>query len=170
MNKGLLHLYTGDGKGKTTAAMGLAFRALGCGKSVVVVQFLKGTPTGEVIMLKQAGVKVFREESIVKFVFQMTEQEKKDAQKKYNQLLQDAIQEPADLLILDEACAACELKMVEESLLQQVVLNRNPNTEVVLTGRNPANWMIEAADYYIEMKCHKHPYEQGIPARKGIEF
>ncbi len=170
MKTGCLHLYAGEGKGKTTAAMGLAFRALGCGKKVVVVQFLKGTPTGEVSVLRQAGAKVLREESIVKFVFQMTDSEKQQAQKKYNALLRQAMEEPADLLILDEACAACQLGMVEEALLKEAVLQRNPAMEVVLTGRNPAAWMVEAADYYTEMKCHKHPYEQGIPARKGIEF
>lgn len=170
MEQGLVHLYAGDGKGKTTAAMGLALRALGNKKRVTVVQFLKGMPSGEVDLLHQLGATVYRAENITKFVFQMTEQEKIEAKAAYTQLLQQAACQPTDLLVLDEACAACALEMVDVQTLKDVVQKRPEGLELVLTGRDPAQWMIEAADYYTEMCCRKHPYEKGIAARKGIEF
>ena len=170
MEQGLVHLYAGDGKGKTTAAMGLALRALGNEKRVTVVQFLKGMPSGEVDLLHQLGATVYRAENITKFVFQMTEQEKIEAKAAYTQLLQQAVCQPTDLLVLDEACAACALEMVDVQMLKDVVQKRPEGLELVLTGRDPAQWMIEAADYYTEMCCRKHPYEKGIAARKGIEF
>lgn len=170
MEQGLVHLYAGDGKGKTTAAMGLALRALGNKKRVTVVQFLKGMPSGEVDLLHQLGATVYRAENITKFVFQMTEQEKIEAKAAYTQLLQQAACQPTDLLVLDEACAACALEMVDVQMLKDVVQKRPEGLELVLTGRDPAQWMIEAADYYTEMCCRKHPYEKGIAARKGIEF
>ena len=74
------------------------------------------------------------------------------------------------MLILDEACAACQLDMVEEPLLRQAVCGRAQGVEVVLTGRQPAAWMLEEADYSTEMCCHSHPYERGVAARKGVEF
>lgn len=170
MEQGLVHLYAGDGKGKTTAAMGLALRALGNKKRVTVVQFLKGMPSGEVDLLHQLGATVYRAENITKFVFQMTEQEKIEAKAAYTQLLQQAACQPTDLLVLDEACAACALEMVDVQMLKDVVQKRPEGLELVLTGRDRAQWMIEAADYYTEMCCRKHPYEKGIAARKGIEF
>ena len=170
MKKYLLHLYTGEGKGKTTASMGLAVRALGRGKRVVIAQFLKGTPTGEVELLKKMGTKVLREDSIQKFVFQMTEQEKQDAIIKYNDLMQKAFEYSCDLLILDEVCVACSLDMINQTALKEKIQEKKNITEIVLTGRDPQSWMIEWADYYTEMLCHKHPYEQGISAREGIEF
>lgn len=170
MEQGLVHLYAGDGKGKTTAAMGLALRALGNKKRVTVVQFLKGMPSGEADLLHQLGATVYRAENITKFVFQMTEREKIEAKAAYTQLLQQAACQPTDLLVLDEACAACALEMVDVQMLKDVIQKRPEGLELVLTGRDPAQWMIEAADYYTEMCCRKHPYEKGIAARKGIEF
>ena len=111
MAKGLVHLYWGNGKGKTTAAMGVALRSLAAGKRVVIVQFLKGRESGEVKLLSQLGAKIFRGKAGQKFVFQMTEQEKAETRKTQEENLLAALREPADLLILDEACAA--LKQAE---------------------------------------------------------
>ena len=149
MEQGLLHLYWGDGKGKTTAAMGLALRALGSGKRVVIVQFLKG---GQ------------------KFVFQMNETEKAAARAVQNENLTAALAEPADLLILDEAGSAWELDMVDKDLLRRAVLERPAAQECVLTAHKAPQWMLDAADYSTEMKCRRHPYQKGIKARKGIEY
>ena len=149
MEQGLLHLYWGDGKGKTTAAMGLALRALGSGKRVVIVQFLKG---GQ------------------KFVFQMNEVEKAAARAVQNENLTAALAEPADLLILDEAGSAWELDMVDKDLLRRAVLERPAAQECVLTAHKAPQWMLDAADYSTEMKCCRHPYQKGIKARKGIEY
>lgn len=170
MDKGLVHLYCGDGKGKTTAAMGLALRALGQGMQVVVVQFLKNGTSGELEPLRNLGATVFSGKPGAKFTFQMNAEEKAQATKENNARLAEALQQPCDLLILDEICAARNSGMLDEALAKQAVLERPQHREVVLTGRNPEAWMAEAADYITEMQPRRHPYEQGIPARKGIEF
>lgn len=170
MQQGLIHLYWGEGKGKTTAAMGLALRALGNGKRVVIVQFLKGGDSGEIPLLRSLGATVYRGKAGQKFVHQMSEAEKLQTRAMQTENLRQALREPADLLILDEACGACQLGMVEESLLRQAVLQKPAEQELVLTGRTPADWMREAADYSTEMRCHRHPFEQGIRARKGVEY
>ena len=170
MDKGLVHLYCGDGKGKTTAAMGLALRALGQGMRVVVVQFLKNGTSGELEPLKKLGAAVYSGQPGAKFTFQMNAEENAQATKENNARLAEALQQPCDLLILDEICAARNSGMVDEALAKQAVLERPQHREVVLTGRNPEAWMVEAADYITEMQPRRHPYEQGIPARKGIEF
>lgn len=170
MDKGLVHLYCGNGKGKTTAAMGLALRALGQGMQVVVVQFLKNGTSGELGPLRTLGATVYSGKPGAKFTFQMNAEEKAQATQENNARLAEALQQPCDLLILDEICAARNSGMVDEALAKQAVLERPPHREVVLTGRNPEAWMVEAADYITEMQPRRHPYEQGIPARKGIEF
>lgn len=170
MEKGLIHLYWGNGKGKTTAAMGVAMRALAAGEKVVIVQFLKGQESGEITLLSQLGAKIYRGKARDKFVFQMNEEEKAETRKVQDENLLAALQEPADLLILDEACAALELKMVDEALLKKAVCQKPEGQELILTGRNPADWMRKVADYNTEMHCWRHPYEKGIVARKGVEF
>ena len=167
---GLLHLYYGDGKGKTTAAMGLALRAMGSGKRVVILQFLKGGKSGEVPLLEQLGAKVYRGKAGQKFVFQMNEAEKEATRQLQNANLTAAMADPADLLILDEAGSAWELDMVDKALLQKAVLERPAEQECVLTAHAAPQWMLDAADYATEMKCHRHPYQRGISARKGIEY
>ena len=170
MELGMVHLYWGEGKGKTTAAMGLALRALGNGCRVVVVQFLKGADTGEIPLLRQLGAEIYRGKAGQKFVFQMNDAEKAATRALQNENLRAALARPADLLVLDEACAAWELNMVDRQLLEQAVRERPTGQEIVLTGRKPAPWMEELADYSTEMHCWHHPYEKGVKARKGVEF
>ena len=170
MEQRLLHLYWGDGKGKTTAAMGLALRALGSGKRVVIVQFLKGGNSGEIPLLAQLGAEIYRGKAGQKFVFQMTPEEKAATRELQNQNLAAAIAQPADLLILDEAGSAEELDMVDIDLLKKAVLERPAGCECVLTAHTPPQWMLDAADYVPEMKCFRPPYQKGIAARKGVEY
>lgn len=170
VEKGFVHLYWGEGKGKTTAAMGLAARALGSGLRVVIVQFLKSGTSGELAPLQKLGAAVYSGKAGTKFVSAMTAEEKLQTRALHTKNLQQALKIPCDLLILDEACAAWQLEMVERGLLQAAVLARPAGREVVLTGREPAPWMQEAADYSTQMLCRRHPYEQGAPARKGVEF
>ena len=144
---GLLHLYYGDGKGKTTAAMGLALRAMGSGKRVVILQFLKGGKSGEVPLLEQLGAKVYRGKAGQKFVFQMNEAEKEATRQLQNANLTAAMADPADLLILDEAGSAWELDMVDKALLQKAVLERPAEQECVITAHAAPQWMLDAADY-----------------------
>ena len=170
MERGLLHLYWGDGKGKTTAAMGLALRALGSGKRVVIVQFLKGGKSGEIPLLEQLGARVYRGKAGQKFVFQMNDAEKAATRALQNENLRAAMAQPADLLLLDEAGSAWELDMVDKELLQSAVLHRPDEQECVLTAHAAPQCMLDAADYSTEMKCCRHPYQKGIAARQGIEY
>ena len=165
----MLHLYWGDGKGKTTAAMGLALRALGHGRRVVVLQFLKDGTSGEIALLRRCGAEVHACPN-AKFTWLMTEAERTEARQHNTAALRAALDTPFDLLVLDEACAACKNDLVEEALLREAAARAEQGAEVVLTGREPAAWMQDAADYSTEMKCHRHPYQKGIKARKGIEY
>ena len=165
----MLHLYWGDGKGKTTAAMGLALRALGHGRRVVVLQFLKDGTSGEIAPLRTAGATVYACPN-AKFTWLMDENDKAQARAVSADALEKALAQPFDLLVLDEACAACRHQLVDEALLRQAAAMAKQGREVVLTGRDPAPWMQEAADYSTELRAVRHPYTQGIPAREGIEY
>ena len=137
---------------------------------MTLVQFLKGADTGEVPLLRALGAEIYRGKAGQKFVFQMDEAEKAATRALQNENLAAALARPADLLILDEACAAWQLDMVDKELLERAVRQRPAGQEVVLTGRVPAPWMLEAADYSTEMRCCRHPYEKGVAARRGVEF
>lgn len=167
----MLHLYCGNGKGKTTAAMGLALRAAGRGKRVVIAQFLKGADSGERLALAQfPQVILLPVPNTVKFSFRMTEEERQAEAKRYQQLLRLIRQEAQDcfLLVLDEACAAVNTGLLPlEDLLACL---DSLECEVVLTGRDPAPELMERADYITSMEAVRHPFEQGITAREGIEF
>ena len=159
MEQGLLHLYWGDGKGKTTAAMGLALRALGSGKRVVIVQFLKGGQSGEIPLLAQLGAKIFRGKGGQKFVFQMNEAEKAAARAVQNENLTAALAEPADLLILDEAGSAWELDMVDKDLLRRAVLREKPGRTGRLAGRSERFAFLEAGRF---------DHRVDVPGRKTV--
>lgn len=165
----MLHLYWGDGKGKTTAAMGLALRALGHGRKVVVVQFIKDGTSGEIEPLRRLGAVVYACPN-AKFTWLMNEEEKAEARRNGTAALCHALAQPWDLLVLDEACAAYENDLVDRELLRQAVGRAETGSEVVLTGRNPADWMQAAAGYSTEMRACQHPYTKGVPAREGVEY
>ena len=154
----MLHLYWGDGKGKTTAAMGLALRALGHGRRVVILQFLKDGSSGEIEMLRRCGAVVYACPN-AKFTWLMTDAERAEARRTNTRTLQTILQGSFDLLVLDEACAACKNDLVEEDLLREAA-----------AGREPAAWMQDAADYSTELRAVKHPYTRGIAAREGVEY
>jgi ATP:corrinoid adenosyltransferase len=173
-NPGLIHLYYGDGKGKTTAAFGLALRALGSGFRVAVVQFLKNHETGELAALeKMPNLTVLRGKGGTGFSFSMTEEEKEATRRLHSENLKAAIALAAsgncDMLILDEAVGAYARGLIDRTLLEEFVRGKPEHLELVMTGRNPAPWMLECADYASEIRKIKHPYDRGIPARKGIE-
>lgn len=167
--KGCLHVYCGEGKGKTTAAMGLALRMLGRGGKVVIVQFLKNRPSGEVLMLERLGVPVLRGKS-GGFTARMTEAERVETTWLHNENLRAALEMESDLLVLDEAAAAYEKGLVDRALLDACIQSRPEGREMVLTGRRPPAHWLEAADYITEMKNIRHPFAQGLAAREGIEF
>ncbi|HWQ77478.1 MAG TPA: cob(I)yrinic acid a,c-diamide adenosyltransferase [Anaerovoracaceae bacterium] len=173
-NNGLIHVYYGDGKGKTTAALGLAVRALGSGLRVVFVQFMKNQATGELSILNGLpGVTVLRGKEGSGFSFSMTEEEKEKTRLLHNENLKAALalaaSENYDMLILDEAVGAYDRDLIDRTMLEEFVRTKPERLELVLTGRNPAQWMIGCADYASEIRKIKHPYDEGIPARVGIE-
>ena len=150
--------------------MGLALRALGSGKRVVIVQFLKGGQSGEILLLEQLGATIYRGKVGQKFVFQMNDAEKAATRALQNKNLAEAMAQPCDVLVLDEAGSAWELDMVDKDLLKRAVLERPAGQECVLTAHAVPVWMLDAADYITEMRCCRHPYQKGIAARKGIEY
>lgn len=165
----MLHLYWGNGKGKTTAAMGLALRALGHGRRVVIVQFLKDGTSGEIAPLRAAGAAVYACPN-AKFTWLMDEADKAAAREASARALGQALAEPFDLLVLDEACAALKSSILDEALLRRAVAFAKNGREVVLTGRDPAPWLQDTADYSNEMRAHRHPYADGVAAREGVEY
>ncbi|MGN0686343.1 cob(I)yrinic acid a,c-diamide adenosyltransferase [Subdoligranulum variabile] len=165
----MVHLYWGDGKGKTTAAMGLALRALGHGRKVVIVQFLKDGSSGEIAPLRRLGAAVYACPN-AKFTWLMNDAERAQARENATAALRTALTQPWDLLVLDEACAAWQNDLVDRELLRETVARAQTQSEVVLTGRKPAGWMQDAADYSTEMRACKHPYTKGVSAREGIEY
>lgn len=173
-NLGLVHLYVGDGKGKTTAAMGLAMRALGAGRKVLIVQFLKGRHTSELSVLNRLGIKVVRTEGIVKFTNQMNQAEKLEAAASCKSCLDCAREALASseygLVVLDEVVDAVNSELLDITMLLETISSRVSDTEVVMTGRNPKDPIIEVADYLTVMTALKHPYQRGVASRMGIEY
>ena len=171
----MLHVYYGDGKGKTTAAIGLAVRALGCGQTVCLVQFLKGRGTGEVVFLeKTPGITILRGKTAACFTFQMNEAQKAECAVRQAEIFAEGMamarQGRCDLLILDEVLDAARLGFLPEDALRELTGEAAPDAEVVVTGRCPAPWLLEAADYVTHMVKEKHPYDRGIAARRGVEY
>lgn len=172
---GLIHIYCGDGKGKTTAAIGLGVRAAGSGMRVHIIQLLKGSETSELDSLRLIpNITVERCKRDYGFTFNMSEEDKKAQTAEHNQMLLNGERlmqrGETDLLIIDEFCAAYEYGYIDKSLADRIVLNKPQKAELVLTGRNPAQKFIDAAHYVSEIKAVKHPFDSGINARKGIEY
>jgi cob(I)alamin adenosyltransferase len=171
MIAGYIHLYTGDGKGKTTAALGLALRAAGAGKKVFIAQFVKGMHYAELdalkrfpeIELKQYGLDCFIEN-------QPTEKDIKAARKGLDEVTVMIFENQYDVIILDEVCIALYYHLFETEELISVLLKKPDSMEIVLTGRYAPPELFEIADLVTEMKEIKHYYTQGVLARKGIEF
>lgn len=173
--KTCVHIYCGDGKGKTTAAIGLAVRACGSGKKVLMTRFLKTDHSGEVAALAVLpGITVSPCERSFGFFTKMSEQQKKEAAVYYSKLLHGTLlkvkERNYDMLVLDEVMAVCNYGLVDEDMVLEFLHHRPEGLEVVLTGRNPSRQLIESADYVSEIKKIKHPYDCGIQARKGIEY
>lgn len=189
---GLVHLYYGDGKGKTTAAMGLAVRAFGAGFDVLVVQFLKDGSSSELDVLRdRLGISVLAEQITSHMSNKMTDEEKEKTLACHGRIWQKAmdwvgksqssidISEPfADIrepfsgriLILDEILGAIEAGLFPEEKALAFLDQRPSDLEIVLTGRSPSLALMERADYRSQIVCAGHPYNMGIAARKGIEF
>lgn len=168
---GFLHIYCGDGKGKTTAALGLALRASGAGMKVCFVQFMKGGETAELNTLRLIPeIKVIRCNRNYPFFKNMTEADKTEIAECHDRLLSEAFGGGYDMIILDEFNSAYRYGLMDREKAQELILNEKSNAEIVLTGREPADIFVDAADYISEIKSVRHPYEKGIAARKGVEY
>lgn len=175
LKKGLVEIYTGNGKGKTSSSVGLCVRARGHGFKVLFVQFLKGSKTGEIEPLEALGVKVLRDETTSKFIFQMNDAEKESYKKIQTELFVKAYEKASDfdVLVLDEIIGALSTNMVDIEKLLKFLKEKPEGTEVVMTGRANGellNKLSPYADLISEINMVKHPFQVGIDAREGIEF
>lgn len=175
MKQSCIHIYCGDGKGKSTAAMGLALRAAGSGEKVLVTQFLKDGTSSELKILREiSGVRVLTCDKKFGFFWNMTEEQKVQAKNAYEELFEKAVQtvrqENIFLLVMDEFIAAYNHGMIDQKKALAFLKEKPENLEVVLTGRDPAPELVELADYVSEIHKKKHPFDQGLPARRGIEL
>ena len=169
---GLIHIYCGDGKGKTTAALGLAVRAAGSGKKVLLLQFFKDGKSSEFTALQDLqGLEVIPQTRSFGFSWTLSDSEKKEAAAYYSGLLEAAFAraEDAGLLVLDEVISSYNHKLLPQKRLLEFLQHKPAGLEVVLTGRQPAPELAALADYLSDIRKIKHPYDQGIAAREGIE-
>jgi cob(I)alamin adenosyltransferase len=173
LEKGLTQVYTGDGKGKTSAAFGLALRAIGRGLRVYVIQFIKGGfDYGELYVMNKLPNFELKAFGRGRFI---TETPPKDEDiklaKEAFELAEKVVDsDEYDVVILDEINVALNLKLVDVDKVVDLVRNKPERVELVLTGRNAPPEIIEVADLVTEMKEIKHPYTKGEPPRKGIEY
>lgn len=172
---GLIHIYCGDGKGKTTAAVGMAVRCAGGGGKVLFFQFMKGNTSGELAALAAIpNIKLLSGYSGIKFSFDMDENEKAAAKKYYEDRFHEitAIVREQDfqMLILDEIFPAVSCGFIDKAEALDFLSSKPEHLEVALTGRNPAQEFFPLADYISEVRKIKHPFDRGVPARKLIEL
>ncbi len=174
MSKSCVHIYTGEGKGKTTAAAGLAARAAGQGLRVGFFQFLKSGKlgiSGEVISLSKLGVLAVSP-PCDGFVWQMDEEALAACKAQQKATFERAVKlaPELDLLVLDEAVCALDAGMLDAENVRAFLQNRPEGLEVVLTGRGDITALCDVCDYITEMRPLAHPCEKGVGARRGIEY
>lgn len=175
MDSGLIHIYCGDGKGKTSAAAGLAVRAAGWGKRILFVRFLKNENSGELKVLdKVPEIEVLHLEKSYGFYSSLSGAEKKEAEETYRKLWVKTMQLISggsyDVLVVDEFMAAYNYGLIPQKEALHFLKEKPEGLEVVLTGRSPDRHLVELADYVSEIRKIRHPFDRGIGARKGIEY
>lgn len=176
LEQGLVQVYTGDGKGKTTAAIGQGIRAYGNGLKVYMIQFLKGGKTGELSTVEKLGdkFKIFRFEKPKDFTWNLNKEEleqlREEIRTGYNFILDVIKENKCDLLIIDEVMAVLSNNFLSVEEVLYIIDNKPKNMEIILTGRNAPKEIIEKSNLVTEMKCVKHYFNEGIPSREGIEY
>jgi len=174
LTQGLIQIYTGNGKGKTTAAFGLTIRAVGHGFRVYIIQFMKGTDDpGEL-----EGLKRLRPECQVEHFGgkgwvhkgELHEEHIQEARKGFLRAQEIILSGEWDIVILDEIINVLWFELISESDVLELLSKKPSHVEIVLTGRNASLSLLEKADLVTEMVLRKHPFEQGVMARKGIEY
>jgi cob(I)alamin adenosyltransferase len=172
-NFGKIELYTGDGKGKTTAAAGLALRMMGNGYRVLFVQFMKSEPSGEITMLQSCGGEKFRllrrwDGSFI--IVEPNASQIEMCRTLWREFQEALAQNHYDMLVLDEVVVALHYSLIEESELLLFLKEKPADLEVVMTGQGASEKLIEASDLATEMRKIKHYYDEGLMARRGIEY
>lgn len=176
LDKGMIQVYTGDGKGKTTAAIGQGIRAYGNGLRVVMIQFLKSNETGELNVLKNLGdnFKLVRLEKKRGFVWTLKDEEieelKKEVFEEYNYAKEVLANDSCDVLILDEVMGVLKNNFLSEDDVLELIKSKLNHVEIILTGRNVPEKIAGYADLITEMKEVKHYFSKGVNARRGIEY
>jgi cob(I)alamin adenosyltransferase len=179
LEKGLVQIYTGDGKGKTTAAFGLALRAAGQGNKVLIYQFLKplSIDTGERFALMRGAARIRVEALDVPWDMTKSFNDEKavaqmqaDIKEVLERIAQTAEKRLYDVLILDEIVYCLSKGLAELKDIKNIIDKKDPAVEIVLTGQGATNELIEIADLVTEMKNVKHPFNKGIASRRGIDF
>ena len=175
MNKGCVHIYYGNGKGKTTCGVGLCVRAAGAGWKVLVYQFLKDSTSSERKILKQLPqVTLLEGMEKVKFTFNMTPEELDQARIYYTQAFKKIVKMTCEggyqMVFLDELLHMIRLELIEEKLVTDFLERRPDGVEVIMTGYDPSPRLLEMADYVSKITKEKHPFDSKLPARRGIEF
>jgi len=176
IDKGLLIVYTGDGKGKTTAALGMTIRAVGYDWNVCIIQFVKGSwKYGELDGIKKLAPNVelnVMGEGFVGIIDDKKsfEQHRAAARKAYEMALGKITSGSFDLVILDELNVAISLGLISQDELEHLIKSKPEELHLVITGRGATKWLIDHADLVTEMKEIKHPFRKGILAQKGIDF
>jgi cob(I)alamin adenosyltransferase len=168
--QGLIQIYTGEGKGKTTAALGLAMRASGQGLRVGFIQFLKNEPTGEHFFVERYHPFEIIQISTVSSFSKDKSQQLKEARKTLERVEKDMLSQKYDLIILDEVFIAVDKGLISVEELANLLKKKPSSLEMVLTGRYAPPEIIQMADLVTEMHLVKHPYQSGVPARRGIEY
>jgi len=173
LERGLVQVYTGNGKGKTSAAFGLALRAIGRGLKVYVIQFIKGGfDYGELYIVDKLPNLKLKAFGRGKFVT-VKPPEKEDVKlaEEALQLAKEIVENGEyDVVVLDEINVALNLKLISLEEVLELIKNKPKHVELVLTGRYAPDEIIEIADLVTEMKEVKHPFNKGLEARKGIEY
>ncbi|MBP7707517.1 MAG: cob(I)yrinic acid a,c-diamide adenosyltransferase [Candidatus Aminicenantes bacterium] len=173
MTTGYVQVYTGDGKGKTTAAMGLAFRAAGRGLRTFVAQFLKGRPTGEIEAAKKLAplvvIEQFGREGFLTAEAGPAAEDVALARAGLDRARKALLSGAYDIVVLDEVNTAVHLKVLAEADVLDLIDRKPSAVELVLTGRRAPASFVERADLVTEMKAVKHYFDRGVPAREGIE-
>lgn len=173
LDKGYIQIYTGNGKGKTTAAIGQAIRAAGNGYRSLIIQFMKEYPYSELISLKKFEEYIEVEQYCSDdFVYKKelpSRKEKEKAQKGIKRTVEEFAEDNFDIIILDEIIVSIYFKLIEVGDVIDLIKNKPSNKELILTGRYCPQELIDLADLVTEMKEVKHYYQKGITSRKGIE-
>lgn len=175
INRGMVHIYTGDGKGKTTVALGLALRALGWGLKVMMVQFIKGyDEIGEIKFAEKYPEDFAIRQFAIDLKRDIDEQKVLERKKEVEEAMAFAEEvvnsAKFDVVILDELAIAVHFGLIDVKRVLRLIRNKPESVELVITGRNAPPQLLDAADYVTEMHLAKHPYERGVQARPGVDY